>query len=116
MPPRQGYAYPAPKAIPGFQANQFDFPAFDSAMIPVTMDGLPNLIRRDDGMVAITGCNGFGVTLGMIAAREAARMVLGTPVAELALPAKAPAAIRGGRLLAGAMRNVVIPLANRLGA
>lgn len=106
---------PAQSRLTAVFGQQVEFPGFASGLIPVTLDGLPNLIRRDDGLIAVTGCNGFGLTLGMVAAREAARLVLGRPTGELALPVKAPSAIRGGAFIAGIMRNVVIPLANRLG-
>lgn len=92
------------------------FPTVDRGTIPVTLDGLPNLIRRDDGLIAVTGCNGFGLTLGMIAAREAARLVLGTAPGELALPVKPPKAISGGHMVSSLLRNLVIPLGNRFGA
>ncbi|MEO7602397.1 MAG: FAD-binding oxidoreductase [Sphingomicrobium sp.] len=106
---------PAKARLNSVFGEAISFPTFDAGVIPVTLDGLPNLIRRDDGLIAVTGCNGFGMTLGMVAAREAARLVLGTPVEQLALPVKAPKAVRAGSLLSGVMRNIVIPLANRFG-
>ncbi|HUE78756.1 MAG TPA: FAD-binding oxidoreductase [Sphingomicrobium sp.] len=106
---------PARNRLKAVFGEDVQFSTFDAGVIPITLDGLPNIIRRDDGLIAITGCNGFGLTLGMIAAREAAELVLGTPADQLALPVKAPKAIRGASLMSSMIRNIVVPLANRFG-
>lgn len=95
-----------------------DLPSFDSLSsgnITVTPDGLPRLIRREDDLVAVTGCNGFGLTLGMVAAREAARLILGAQPGDLALPVSAPRKLPGAKVVPALFQKIVAPLANRLG-
>jgi glycine/D-amino acid oxidase-like deaminating enzyme len=96
-----------------------DLPAFESlscGRVALTPDGLPRLIRSREGLLAVTGCNGFGLTLGALAAREAARHILGRSPDALALPLSEPKPLPAARLLPALLRGVLVPLANRLGA
>jgi glycine/D-amino acid oxidase-like deaminating enzyme len=67
-------------------------------------------------MLAVTGCNGFGLTLGMVAAREAARLIAGAPEDSLLLPVSEPKPLPGSRLVPALFRRVLAPAVNRLGA
>ncbi|MBB4633027.1 NAD(P)/FAD-dependent oxidoreductase [Sphingosinicella soli] len=91
------------------------FESLSSGTIGVTPDGLPRLFRLGDTLHALAGCNGFGLTLGIAAAREAAAMIGGTPEDDLALPILDPAALPGHKMLPWFMRAVAVPLMNRLG-
>jgi glycine/D-amino acid oxidase-like deaminating enzyme len=96
-----------------------DLPPFESLSrgnVALTPDGLPRLIRGGDGLLAVTGCNGFGLTLGLLAAREAARHIMGRAPDALALPLSEPKPLPAARLMPALLRNVIAPLANRLGA
>lgn len=108
-PARRRLASAFPGApIPGFAS-------VSAGRLGLTPDGLPRLIRRDDGLLAVTGDNGFGLTLGLVAAREAARLILGAAPESLALPLTAPKPLPAARIMPALLRNVVAPLANRLG-
>lgn len=94
-------------------------PAFESlswGRAALTPDGLPRLIRGGDGLLAVTGCNGFGLTLGVLAAREAARHIIGRAPDALALPLTEPRPLPGARLVPALLRGLLVPVANRLGA
>lgn len=94
-------------------------PAFESlswGKVALTPDGLPRLILGDDGLIGVTGCNGAGLTLGTLAGREAARHALGTAEADLVLPLSAPKALPLARILPVVLRNLLVPIANRVGA
>ncbi len=96
-----------------------DLPAFESlslGRVGLTPDGLPRLIRGGEGLLAVTGCNGFGLTLGVLAAREAVRHILGRTPDALALPLSEPKPLPAARLMPALLRGVLAPLANRLGA
>lgn len=94
-------------------------PAFESlswGKVALTPDGLPRLIRGEEGLIGVTGCNGAGLTLGILAGREAARHALGTSEAELVLPLTPPRALPLARVLPVLLRNLLVPIANRVGA
>jgi glycine/D-amino acid oxidase-like deaminating enzyme len=94
-------------------------PAFQSlswGKVALTPDGLPRLIRGEEGLIGVTGCNGAGLTLGMLAGCEAARHALGTAEADLVLPLTAPRALPLVRVLPVLLRNLLVPIANRVGA
>ena len=102
------------RAFPGHS-----MPAFESlswGRIGLTPDGLPRLLQRPDGLVAVAGCNGLGLTLGIAAAREAARLILGVPADRLALPLTIPKPLPAARLVPLLFRTVMAPLANRFAA
>ena len=82
----------------------------------MTPDGLPRLVRGGEGVLAVTGCNGLGLTLGVLAAREAARHIAGRAPDALALPLSEPEPLLAARLMPALLRGVLVPLANRLGA
>jgi sarcosine oxidase len=100
------------RTYPGFAPR---FESLSSGTIGVTPDGLPRLFRLGDNLHALAGCNGFGLTLGIAAAREAAAMIGGTAEHDLALPILDPKALPGRNLLPWIMRTVAVPLMNRLG-
>ncbi|WP_432653726.1 NAD(P)/FAD-dependent oxidoreductase [Sphingosinicella terrae] len=91
------------------------FESLSAGRLAVTPDGLPRLIRGPEGMLAVTGCNGFGLTLGMLAAREAASFILGTPAGDLALPISEAKPLPAAGLMPALFRSVLAPLANRFG-
>ena len=96
-----------------------DLPAFESlstGRVGLTPDGLPRLVRGGDGLLAVTGCNGFGLTLGVLAAREAVRHIMGRAPDALALPLSDPGPLPAARLMPALLRGVLAPLANRFGA
>lgn len=93
-------------------------PAFQSlswSKVALTPDGLPRLIRGEEGLIGVTGCNGAGLTLGMLAGREAARHALGTAEVDLLLPLTAPKALPLARTMPVLLRNLLVPIANRVG-
>jgi glycine/D-amino acid oxidase-like deaminating enzyme len=95
-----------------------ELPAFESlswGRVALTPDGLPRLVGGGDGLLAVTGCNGFGLTLGVLAAREAARHIAGRAPDALALPLSEPEPLPAARLIPALLRGVLVPLANRLG-
>lgn len=92
------------------------FESFSWGKVQVTPDGLPRIFSLDAGLTAVTGCNGLGLTLGMTAAREAARLICGVEAGELAFTVTGPARLPAARLIPKAMEKVIVPLANRLGA
>ncbi|WP_102960240.1 NAD(P)/FAD-dependent oxidoreductase [Mangrovicella endophytica] len=77
------------------------FPALPSGPMPhvwggriaMTVDRLPRLHRRPDGLSAWIGCNGRGLALCCAMAAVMADAVEGRPDAELALPPSAPRAV-----------------------
>lgn len=94
-------------------------PAFEtlsSGRVALTPDGLPRLIDGGDGLLAVTGCNGFGLTLGVLAAREAVRHIMGEGQDALALPLSRPKPLPAPRLVPAMLRGVLVPVINRLGA
>ncbi|MFN3945794.1 MAG: NAD(P)/FAD-dependent oxidoreductase [Allosphingosinicella sp.] len=101
------------RTFPGADLPQFE--TLSWGRIGITPDGLPRLFRNAAGIVSVSGCNGFGLTMGMSAAREAARLVSGTPAAELSLPVREPRPLPGARIAPALMRSLAAPLANRLG-
>jgi glycine/D-amino acid oxidase-like deaminating enzyme len=95
------------------------FPAFESfsyGAMTVTPDGLPRLFDIGPNALAISGCNGFGLTLGCIAAREAARSFSGANADDIALSISKLSKLRGRKAMPWIIRHIVAPLANRLGA
>ena len=102
------------RVFPGHPVPPFD--SFSWGRIAVTPDGLPRLLRGSGGMLAVTGCNGFGLTLGMVAAREVARLIAGAPDDSLLLPVSEPKPLPGPRLVPALFRRVLAPAMNRLGA
>ena len=90
------------------------FESLSSGTIGVTPDGLPRIFRLGENLHALAGCNGFGLTLGIAAAREAAAMIDGTAEDDLALPILTPSPLAGARLIPWAMRTIAVPLMNRL--
>ena len=117
-PPRlPGSAAPARKRLQRV-FPECPLPSFETlswGRIAITPDGLPRLFRNSDGIIAVGGCNGFGLTLGLIAARQAVRLVLGTPTEQLALPITEPRRLRGAAIAPALFRTVAAPLANRFG-
>lgn len=96
-----------------------DIPEFRSlswGRIALTPDGLPRLIVGGEGLVAVTGCNGLGLTLGIGAARQAVRYLEGVSPNMLALPLSEPRPLPGARLVESIMQSALVPLANRFGA
>jgi glycine/D-amino acid oxidase-like deaminating enzyme len=102
------------RAFPGQALAPFE--TLSWGRIALTPDGLPRLLRGPDGIIAITGCNGFGLTLGVSAAREAARLLLGAAPDSLALPFGPPRPAPAARLVPALFGRVIVPLANRFGA
>lgn len=102
------------RAFPGRSLPAFETMSW--GRIGLTPDGLPRLLRGPDGMLAVTGCNGLGLTLGITAAREAARLICGASPDSLALPVSAPQPLPGAWLVPTLFGKVLAPLANRLGA
>lgn len=84
--------------------------------VGLTPDGLPRLIRGEDGLIAVTGCNGAGLTLGTLSGREAARFTLGTAEAALVLPLTPPTPLPLARTMPVLLRSLLSPIANRIGA
>lgn len=96
-----------------------DVPEFESlswGSIALTPDGLPRLIVGGEGLVAVTGCNGLGLTLGIGAARQAVRYLEGVSPDMLALPLSEPSPLPSARIIEAIMRSALVPLANRFGA
>jgi glycine/D-amino acid oxidase-like deaminating enzyme len=100
----------------GFPDQQVPiFTRFSSGLLGLTPDGLPRLFASE-GMVAVTGCNGFGLTLGAVAARQAARLILEEPMEGMALSPSELKPVPGGRMLSVLFRRALVPLVNRFGA
>jgi glycine/D-amino acid oxidase-like deaminating enzyme len=98
----------------GFPDQQVPiFTRFSSGLLGLTPDGLPRLFARD-GMIAVTGCN--GLTLGAVAARQAARLILEEPMEGMALPPSELKPVPGGRMLSAFFRRALVPIVNRFGA
>lgn len=91
------------------------FVTWSTGRIPLTSDGLPRLIDAGDGRVAVTGCNGFGLTLGIAAAREAVRHLVGAAPNTLALPISLPRRSHAARVKSLLLNRVILPIANRAG-
>ncbi|MES2498534.1 MAG: FAD-dependent oxidoreductase [Pseudomonadota bacterium] len=94
-------------------------PPFESlswGQVALTPDGLPRLIQGEDGLIAVTGCNGAGLTLGILAGREAARFALGTPEEALVLPLSPATPLPFARTMPVLLRNLLVPIANHIGA
>lgn len=91
------------------------FQSLSWGRIQLTPDGLPRLFQVDEGLYAVTGCNGLGLTLGMSAGRTAAQLVKGSPPGALALPVTSPAKLKGWKYVPGAMQRLMVPLVNSLG-
>jgi glycine/D-amino acid oxidase-like deaminating enzyme len=102
------------RAFPDWSPPPFE--TLSWGKIAITPDGLPRVIRDAHGTIAVTGCNGAGLTLGILAAREAVRLVLGTPAEDLVLPVSSAAALPLARTMPMVLRNLLAPIANRLGA
>jgi len=102
------------RAFPGWTPPPFE--TLSWGQVALTPDGLPRLINGGDGLIGVTGCNGAGLTLGILAGREAARLAMGTPEAELVLPLTPPTALPLARIMPGLLRNLLVPIANRMGA
>ncbi len=90
------------------------FQSLSSGTIGMTPDGLPRIFRLGENLHAVAGCNGFGLTLGITAAREAAALIGGATEDDLALPVQTPSPLAGARLIPWAMRTIAVPLMNRL--
>ena len=82
----------------------------------LSLDGVPRIVRIDEGVYAAAACNGLGHTLGFVAAQELADLALGRPEAELNLPVQTLSRARAPRWVSPVLRTVVFPLANRFGA
>ncbi|MDT9599146.1 NAD(P)/FAD-dependent oxidoreductase [Sphingosinicella rhizophila] len=96
-----------------------DRPAFtqlSSGRMTITPDGVPRILALGEDGWALSGCNGFGLTHGISAAREAARLLAGAEPSELALPVLPARRMRGKAMLERVMRRVLVPMLNRLGA
>ncbi|MFD0849285.1 NAD(P)/FAD-dependent oxidoreductase [Sphingosinicella xenopeptidilytica] len=100
------------RAYPNFTPR---FHSLSSGTIGMTPDGLPRIFRLGENLHAVAGCNGFGLTLGISAAREAAALIGGATEDDLALPILTPSPLAGARLIPWAMRTIAVPLMNRLG-
>jgi len=100
------------RAYPNFTPR---FQSLSSGTIGMTPDGLPRIFRLGENLHAVAGCNGFGLTLGICAAREAAALIGGATEDDLALPVLTPSPLTGARLIPWAMRTIAVPLMNRLG-
>jgi len=81
----------------------------------ISANGLPRILRFGDDAWSVTGCNGFGLTHGISAAREAARLLSGRSPDELALPVVPPKPLKGHRFVAFTLRAIVAPALNRFG-
>ena len=98
--------------------SRADIPAFQSfswGKVQVTPDGLPRIFSLGAGFTAVTGCNGLGLTLGLTAAREAARFFCGAGVEELALPVTGPVRLPAASMLPKVLEKTLVPIANRMG-
>ena len=102
------------RAFPGRPLPSFE--TFSWGRIALTPDGLPRLFRGPGGMLAVTGCNGFGLTLGLVAAREAARLIAGASPDSLALPVAEAKPLPGSRVVPALFSAALAPIANRFGA
>lgn len=100
------------RAYPNFTPR---FQSLSSGTIGMTPNGLPRIFRLGENLHAVAGCNGFGLTLGISAAREAAALIGGATEDDLALPIRTPSPLAGARLIPWAMRTIAVPLMNRLG-
>ncbi|MBY8824245.1 NAD(P)/FAD-dependent oxidoreductase [Sphingomonas colocasiae] len=81
----------------------------------ISPTGLPRILRFGDDAWAISGCNGFGLTHGIAAAREAAKLLTGQSPDTLALPIFPPKPLKGHRFVAFTLRSMVAPALNRFG-
>nr|WP_198148670.1 FAD-dependent oxidoreductase [Sphingomonas sp. Y57] len=102
------------RAFPDWRQPPFE--TLSWGRVALTPDGLPRLIRGGEGLVGVTGCNGAGLTLGILAGREAARWAMGTAEAELVLPLSPPKPLPLARIFPAVLRNLLVPIANRVGA
>lgn len=102
------------RAFPDFAFPDFTHVGFGK--FKVTTDGVPHILKLDNNIFAVTGCNGMGHSLGITAALDMARLALGSAPEDLLFPVMAPKAAPLGAVLPWALRHVVAPLANRLGA
>lgn len=81
----------------------------------ISPTGLPRILRFGEDAWAISGCNGFGLTHGIAAAREAAKLLAGLSSDALALPVFPPKPLKGHRFVAFTLRSMVAPALNRFG-
>lgn len=102
------------RAFPDWPQPPFE--ALSWGQVALTPDGLPRLIRGGEGLVGVTGCNGAGLTLGILAGREAARWAMGTAEDELVLPLSPARPLPLARAMPVLLRNLLVPIANRIGA
>jgi glycine/D-amino acid oxidase-like deaminating enzyme len=100
------------RAYPNFTPR---FQSLSSGTIGMTPDGLPRIFRLGENLHAVAGCNGFGLTLGISAAHEAAALIGGAPEDDLALPVLTPSPLTGARMIPWAMRTIAVPIMNRIG-
>lgn len=82
----------------------------------VTPDHLPRVVRLADGMYGGIGDNGVGITLATNTGRELARLACGANEADLNLSVSAPKRAPLRSIMPGLMRNVLVPIANRVSA
>jgi len=101
------------RVFPGQELPPFE--TLSWGRIGVTPDGLPRLLRGPEGLLAVTGCNGFGLTLGVTAAREAARLIATGDDTDTALPLVDARPLPASRLVPALFRNILAPIANRFG-
>jgi glycine/D-amino acid oxidase-like deaminating enzyme len=87
-----------------------------SGKLLLTPDGAPHLLELGPNAWAARGCNGFGHTLGISAARELAALALGAAPEDLAFPVAPPKPAPMPRFTEALVRRVIAPLANRFGA
>lgn len=104
---RLGRAFP--------DAEQPRFTRLSWGEMTISANGLPRILRFGDDAWSVTGCNGFGLTHGIAAAREAAKLLSGASPDTLALPVTPPKPLKGHRFVAFTLRSMVAPALNRFG-
>jgi glycine/D-amino acid oxidase-like deaminating enzyme len=92
-----------------------DLPLFErisSGRMTITGDGVPRLYRLGSDGWALSGCNGFGLTHGICAAREAARLLAGAVEGDIVLPVTVPRPLAGRGLANLMIRRLMVPMLN----
>ncbi|MFL9872909.1 NAD(P)/FAD-dependent oxidoreductase [Paraburkholderia megapolitana] len=98
---------------------QMKLPRWEShwfGQLVLTPDHLPRIIHLAPGIYAGIGCNGFGITLATLMGHQMSRLAAGTPDALVDLPVTAPTKAPLARFMPKAMRYLIFPMLNRLGA
>lgn len=101
------------RAFPGTDQPRFTHLSWGE--MTISANGLPRILRFGDDAWSVTGCNGFGLTHGIAAAREAAKLLTGASPDALALPVTPPKPLKGHRFVAFTLRSMVAPALNRFG-